>query len=352
MADTLTYKDAGVDIAAGDEVVRRIGAHVRRTHGPAVMAGVGGFASLFALNDAAPALRDPVLVSGTDGVGTKLKIAAATGRHDTIGIDLVAMCVNDVITTGATPLFFLDYFGTGVLEPAVAESVVASIAEGCVRARCALVGGETAELPGMYAAGEYDLAGFCVGVVERAGIVDGPKRVRAGDALIGIASHGLHSNGYSLVRKALLEVGGLELGAVPAGLDRPLADELLEPTAIYVDAVRALLAATDVHALAHITGGGLPENLPRVLPAGVVATVDRRTWRPPPIFGLVQQIANVPDADMARTFNLGLGMVAVVPPEAAAAAIAAVTAAGEAAFAIGQIDAAAGGAAARVELIG
>lgn len=347
MSDRLTYADSGVDIAAGNETVRRIAPHAKRTMGPGVLEGVGGFASLFALNDAG-AMRDPVLVSGTDGVGTKLKVAFAANRHDTIGIDLVAMCVNDVITTGAKPLFFLDYFGTGALEPDVAEAVVAGIAEGCVRARCALVGGETAELPGMYGAGEYDLAGFCVGVVERDAIVRGPERVKVGDAIIGVASHGLHSNGFSLARKALLEVAGLALDATPDGLDRTLADELLHPTALYVDATRALLDAVEVHALAHITGGGLIENLPRVLPDGAVAKV-KRGWPVPKIFELVQAAGNVAESEMLRTFNFGVGLTACVPQDRLDDAIAAIAGAGEQAFLLGEITAGVGPA--TVELV-
>lgn len=335
----LTYKDAGVDIEAGDALVDTIKQSVRRTHGPGVMAGIGGFASLFSLADRGLGLEDPVLVSGTDGVGTKLRLAFRTNRHDTIGIDLVAMCVNDIVTSGATPLFFLDYFGTGHLETKVAESVIAGIATGCERAGCALVGGETAEMPGMYADGEYDLAGFAVGVVERAKIIDG-RTVTAGDVVIGVASRGLHSNGYSLAQAALFDRAALPL-------DDALADELLEPTAIYTLTAANLVVAAKPRALAHITGGGIGGNLPRVLPDGVIARVDRTTWPRPPIFDRIRRAGDVADDEMYRTFNMGLGLIAVVPGDAAQAALRAVEDAGERGFLIGTIDEGEG--AARVE---
>jgi phosphoribosylformylglycinamidine cyclo-ligase len=330
MAKRLTYRDAGGDIDAGDALVERIKPLAARTLRPEVIGGLGGFGGLFAM----PArYRDPVLVSGTDGVGTKLKVAFATGRHDTIGIDLVAMCVNDIAVAGAEPLFFLDYFASGRLDVDVGEQVIAGIAEGCRQAGCALLGGETAELPGMYAAGEYDLAGFAVGVVERDRILDG-SRVRPGDRVVGLASSGLHSNGYSLARKALLEVMAVPLAEV--------ADELLRPTRIYVAAVRAAIAACEVHACAHITGGGLVENPPRVLADGQALRLVGGSWPVPAIFERIQLGANVPLEEMRRTFNLGLGMLLVVPPADEARCIAACEAAGERAFAVGSVVAAAG----------
>lgn len=330
----ITYKDSGVDVDAGDELVDRIKPFAARTRIPEVLSGVGGFAGLCSV----PAgMKDPVLVSGTDGVGTKLKLAFLADRHDTVGIDLVAMCVNDVVTTGARPLFFLDYFATGTLDVERAAAVVQGIARGCEDAGCALLGGETAELPGFYAPGEYDLAGFSVGVVERSAIIDG-KRVRAGDAVIGVASSGLHSNGYSLVRKVLLDHAKLALDATPEGLGEPLVDALLRPTRIYARAVRALLdAALDVRALSHITGGGLPGNVPRVLPGDLGVELDASKWARPAIFDLVQRLGAVEEAEMRRAFNLGLGLVVVVPPDQASGALDALTQAGERASVIGRV---------------
>jgi phosphoribosylformylglycinamidine cyclo-ligase len=320
-----TYRDAGVDIDAGDELVERIKPHVKRTLRPEVIGGLGGFGALFALPGG---YQEPVLVSGTDGVGTKLKIAFLTGRHDTVGIDLVAMCANDVAVSGAEPLFFLDYFATGKIEVAVGEAVVAGIAEGCRQAGCALVGGETAELPGFYAAGEYDLAGFCVGIVEKSKILDG-TRVAPGDQVIGLASSGLHSNGYSLARKVLLDEMELSIAE--------LAEELLRPTRIYARALKAARAAGDVKACAHITGGGLVENPPRVLRDGLVMRLDERAWPEPAIFKRIAEGGHVARDEMRRTFNLGIGMVIVVAPESAEAVRAACEAAGESAFAIGDV---------------
>jgi phosphoribosylformylglycinamidine cyclo-ligase len=320
----ITYRDAGVDIDAGDDLVERIKPHARRTMRAGVMGGLGGFGGLFAL----PAgLKDPVLVSGTDGVGTKLKVAFATGRHDTIGIDLVAMCVNDIAVCGAEPLFFLDYFASGKLDVSVGEAVVRGIADGCVQAECALIGGETAELPGMYADGEYDLAGFAVGVVERAKIVDG-SRIAPGDRVLGLASSGLHSNGYSLARKVLLEVLGLSLAEV--------ADDLLRPTRIYTRALKAAFAAGDVRGAAHITGGGLVENPPRILREGLVMRLRDGSWPEPSIFSRIAS-GGVARAEMRRTFNCGIGMVIVVPPADVAAVRAACEKAGETVFEIGDI---------------
>jgi phosphoribosylformylglycinamidine cyclo-ligase len=330
----LTYRDAGVDIDAGDSLVERIKADVATTNRPGVLGGLGGFGGLFELP--VDRYRRPVLVSGTDGVGTKLKLAIATGRHQGIGIDLVAMCVNDVLVQGAEPLFFLDYYATGRLEVDVAATVVGSIAEGCRQAGCALLGGETAEMPGMYAEGHYDLAGFCVGVVEKDAIIDG-SAVRPGDVLIGLASSGPHSNGYSLVRK-ILEVSGASLDSELEG--KPLGDHLLAPTKIYVKPVLQLLGAVRVKALAHITGGGLPENLPRVFADGLAARVDTGSWTWPAVFRWLQQQGRVDAFEMYRTFNCGVGMVAVVAAEDAERAITLLRDAGEDAWRLGEMVAA------------
>lgn len=330
----LTYRDAGVDIDAGDEFVDRIGPLAARTRIPEVISGVGGFAGLCSLPSG---LVDPVLVSGTDGVGTKLKLAFLTDVHDTVGIDLVAMCVNDVVTVGARPLFFLDYFATGRLDVARAEAVVRGIARGCELAGCALLGGETAELPGFYAEGEYDLAGFSVGVVERAKMLDG-KRARLGDVLIGVASSGLHSNGYSLARKALLEgPDGLPLDRAAKDFDRPLGEVLLEPTRIYAKAVAAACAEGGVHAIAHITGGGLPGNVPRVLPAGLGARLHLDAYERPAVFRLIEERGRVAENEMRRTFNLGVGLVIAVERERVDAVSRALTAAGERTFVFGEV---------------
>lgn len=331
-AKGLTYRDAGVDMEAGDRLVDRIKPLAARTKTPLVLGGVGGFAGLCALP---PDIEEPVLVSGTDGVGTKLKLAFLTGRHDTVGIDLVAMCVNDVITVGARPLFFLDYFATGKLDVAIGEAVVSGIAEGCRQAGCALLGGETAELPGFYADGEYDLAGFSVGVVGKKSVLDGSAVVE-GDVLLGLASSGLHSNGYSLARRALLDHAGLSLDSFPDGLGETLADALLRPTRIYADAVRVALSVGGVHALSHITGGGLPGNLPRVLPPTLGAVIDGR-WPEPAVFALVRRAGRVEEAEMRRTFNLGVGLVLVAAADRAAALQSALEQAGERVFRIGRV---------------
>ena len=327
----LTYRDAGVDIDAGESLVERIKADVATTRRPGVLGGLGGFGGLFELP--VDRYRRPVLVSGTDGVGTKLKLAIATGRHQGIGIDLVAMCVNDVLVQGAEPLFFLDYYATGRLDVDVAATVVSSIAEGCRQAGCALLGGETAEMPGMYAEGHYDLAGFCVGVVEKDELIDG-SRVQAGDVLIGLASSGPHSNGYSLVRK-ILEVSGASLEQPLEG--KPLGDYLLAPTRIYVKPVLRLLSQIKVKALAHITGGGLPENLPRVFPQGLAARIDTRSWSWPPVFQWLQQQGRVATTEMYRTFNCGVGMVIAVAADDAEQALAILRDAGEQAWRIGEM---------------
>ncbi|MEC7523416.1 MAG: phosphoribosylformylglycinamidine cyclo-ligase [Myxococcota bacterium] len=333
MTKGLTYEDAGVDIEAGERLVDRIKPMAKRTLIPEVLGGLGGFAGLCRVPEG---LSEPVLVSGTDGVGTKLRVAFLAGKHDTVGVDLVAMCVNDVLTVGARPLFFLDYFATGKLDVDVAEAVISGIARGCELAGCALLGGETAEMPGSYPAGEYDLAGFSVGVVERAKILDG-ARVRAGDVLVGVPSSGLHSNGFSLARKVLLEHAGHPIDAQLDGLDAPLGEALLTPTRIYADAVRAALEAVDVRALCHVTGGGLPGNLPRVLPDGLGAEVDPGAPPSHAIFERIREAGAVADADMRRTFNLGTGLVVAAPPSDEAKLRAALEAAGEEPFLLGHV---------------
>lgn len=341
----ITYREAGVDIDAGDALVDRIKPLARSTRIPEMVSDIGGFAGLCSLPTD---VEDPLLVSGTDGVGTKLKLAFALDRHDTIGIDLVAMNVNDVITTGARPLFFLDYFGCGKLDVERAERVIAGIADGCRQAGCALLGGETAELPGMYPEGEYDLAGFVVGVVSRQRVL-GPARVRVGDQVVGVASSGLHSNGYSLARKVLVEHGKLALDSELPELRTTLGDALLAPTRIYARAVRELQQALgdDLHALSHITGGGIPGNFPRVLPAGTLALL-RDDWPRPALFELIERLGPVEQSEMRRTFNCGLGLLVVVAAGSAQSAVAALEAAGEQAFVVGDIEAAEAGASARV----
>ncbi len=334
-----TYKDAGVDIEAGDALVERIKPIAARTQRPEVVSGVGGFGGLFALPPGK--YRAPVLVSGTDGVGTKVQVALAARRHDTIGIDLVAMSVNDVLTSGAEPLFFLDYFATAQLDVEQATQVVAGIAEGCARAGCTLLGGETAEHPGSHAGGEYELAGFCVGVVERDRILTGAD-IRPGDALIGMASSGLHSNGYSLVRRVLFADARLPLDARVEGLSRPLVEELLEPTRIYVKDVLALLDEVEVRGLAHITGSGLPGNVPRCLPEGTRAVLHQSAWPRPPIFDVIQRLGDVPPEDMLSTFNMGLGMVAVLPAAEVKPALALLARRGLPAWEVGRVEASSG----------
>ncbi|TLY96312.1 MAG: phosphoribosylformylglycinamidine cyclo-ligase [Gammaproteobacteria bacterium] len=332
----LTYRDAGVDIDAGDELVERIKPLVQRAQRREVLAGIGGFGALVELPSG---YRQPVLVSSTDGVGTKLRLAIETGRHDTIGIDLVAMCANDVVVQGAEPLFFLDYYATGKLRVPVAEAVVRGIVEGCVQAGAALVGGETAEMPGMYSGDDYDLAGFCVGVVEKDAIIDG-TRTRAGDAIIGLASSGPHSNGYSLIRKLVAAAGATPTTTLAGS---KLFDRLLAPTRIYVKALLALVRAMPVHALAHITGGGLTDNIPRVLPQGLEAVLERRNWQRDPVFDWLQKAGTIESTEMYRTFNCGLGMVVIVPPEHAAAAVKFLAARAETATIVGEVRAGARG---------
>ncbi len=306
---TMSYKKAGVDITVADRMIGSIRTLARKTHRPGLMAGVGGFSALFSLPTRR--YRHPILVSSTDGVGTKLKIGFMTRVHHTVGIDLVAMGVNDILTQGAEPLFFLDYFATGKLRPKTTLEVIRGIAEGCRRAECTLIGGETAEMPSFYPDGEYDLAGFAVGVVERAKIPR-PSSVASGDCVIGLPSSGLHSNGFSLARKVLLEVGGIKLGSKVPDLGRTLGEELLEPTVIYTKVIRALLKQHTLKGIAHITGGGISGNLSRVLPAGKTAWVKRGSWPQPVIFDLIQRLGHLSQREMDRTFNNGLGMVLIV----------------------------------------
>jgi len=326
----MTYRDAGVDIDAGDELVRRIKPHVEKTRRPEVMAGIGGFGGLFAFP--ADRYKEPVLVSGTDGVGTKLRLALDMNVHDTIGYDLVGMCVNDVLVCGAEPLFFLDYYATGHLELEVAEAVVAGIAAACSDCGTALIGGETAEMPGMYSKGDYDLAGFCVGVVERSKMITG-ENVKAGDALVGIGSSGCHSNGYSLARK-VVEASGASLDQALG--DTTLGRALLMPTRLYVRPVLELLKKIPVKAMAHITGGGLPGNLPRVLPQGIGARIDGKSWPRPQIFNWLQEQGNIEDPEMYRTFNCGIGMVLCVEAQHARQCITVLESLGEKAWIIGE----------------
>jgi phosphoribosylformylglycinamidine cyclo-ligase len=330
-AAPLTYRDAGVDIDAGDRLVENIKPFAKRTLRKGVLAGIGGFGALFEI--ARKRYREPVLVAGTDGVGTKLKLAFELNRHATIGIDLVAMSVNDILTHGAEPLFFLDYYACGRLDVATATEVIKGIATGCRQAGCALIGGETAEMPGMYPAGEYDLAGFAVGIVEKSRIIDG-SGIAKGDVVLGLASSGAHSNGYSLIRK-IIAVRGVDLSAKVHG--RALSDAILEPTRIYVKPVLKLLRSISVKGLAHITGGGLLENIPRVLPAGLAARIERSAWNLPPLFQWLKQEGNIADAELYRVFNCGIGMVAVVGAAEASAALRALRATGEIACRIGHV---------------
>ncbi len=337
MSDTrITYKDAGVDIEAGNSFVNLIKPLVKSTFRPEVMAEIGGFGGLFSLN--ASKYKNPVLVSGTDGVGTKLKIAFMADRHETVGIDLVAMCVNDIIVQGAEPLFFLDYLATGRLLPEKAAQIVKGIAEGCRQAGCALIGGETAEMPGFYADGEYDVAGFTVGVVDRDNIIDGSS-IAVGNRLIGIASSGLHSNGYSLVRKLVFERLGLSIDSPFPGTGRTVAEELLTPTRIYVRSVLNLLKDFRINGIAHITGGGLLENVPRILPRGCRAAIQLDTWECPPLFNVLQEAGNVERDEMYRAFNMGIGMVLAVAENDAEDIIDRLKGLGDQAWPIGEITA-------------
>lgn len=328
---SLTYRDAGVDIDAGNELVDRIKDTAKRTRRPEVLGGLGGFGAMVSLPSG---YDEPVLVSGTDGVGTKLRLAMQLQRHDTIGIDLVAMCVNDLVVGGAEPLFFLDYYATGKLNVDVAANVVEGIGKGCELAGCALVGGETAEMPGMYEGDDYDLAGFCVGIVERKEVIDGTQ-VKPGDALIALGSSGPHSNGYSLIRK-ILDVSGADLNQ-PMG-ESTLAESLMAPTRIYVKNLLQLIKTVDVRAMSHITGGGLPENIPRVLPNGVTAAIDTHSWSLPPVFQWLKEQGGVEDNEMYRTFNCGVGMIVCVPEDQKALALDTLRAQGENAWQIGVIE--------------
>ena len=313
MSKEFTYRDAGVDIDEGERFVKLIGPVVKRTFRPEVLTGIGSFGALFGLDTSK--YINPVLVSGTDGVGTKLKVAFSTGVHDTVGIDLVAMCVNDILTSGAEPLFFLDYFATGKLLPDDALKVIEGIARGCEQAGASLVGGETAEMPGFYSEGEYDLSGFAVGVVDRSALVDGSS-VADGDVIIGIASNGLHSNGYSLARKVYFEAMGMDVSTHVEDFGHTLGEELLRPTSIYVKPVLEILKkGINIKAMAHITGGGIPGNLPRVLPDGLGAVVDESSWPLQPVFELLARMGNVPQKEMRRTFNMGIGYIIVSAPE-------------------------------------
>ncbi|WNQ12162.1 phosphoribosylformylglycinamidine cyclo-ligase [Paenibacillus aurantius] len=328
------YKKAGVDIAAGNEAVERMKKHVKRTMRPGVMTDLGGFGGLFGLNK--DQYEEPVLVSGTDGVGTKLKVAFAMDKHDTIGIDAVAMCVNDIIVQGAEPLFFLDYLATSKVVPEKIEAIVAGISEGCVQAGCALIGGETAEMPGMYTDGEYDIAGFTVGIVDKKKIIDG-STIRPGDIVLGLASSGIHSNGYSLVRRLLLEEKGYGLDQHIDELGAKLGDVILEPTRIYVKSVLGMLEKAEIKGMAHITGGGFLENIPRCLPDGVNVEIDYGSWPILPIFELLQKAGSITNNDMFRTFNMGIGMVVIVSEEQAAAAEQAAKELGESVYRLGRV---------------
>ncbi|MGM0632641.1 MAG: phosphoribosylformylglycinamidine cyclo-ligase [Pseudomonadota bacterium] len=343
--DPLTYKDAGVDIDAGNALVENIKSVTARTRRPEVLSGLGGFGALCELPTG---YRQPVLVSATDGVGTKLRLAIEADKHDTVGIDLVAMCVNDLIVCGAEPLFFLDYYATGGLDVSVAAAVVNGIGEGCARAGCSLIGGETAEMPGMYQSGDYDLAGFAVGVVEKDNIIDN-SRVRPGDQLIALRSSGPHSNGYSLIRK-VLEVSGARMDSDLDG--RPLVDVLLQPTEIYVRALQAVMAHSPVHAMAHITGGGIPENLPRVLPEGCRAVIDTDAWQWPAVFHWLREQGNIAIPEMYRTFNCGVGMVVCVPADHAERVLRTLEEHNSGAFRIGEIVAAEAASAPSVTMTG
>ena len=329
-----SYENAGVNLEAGYEVVRRIKSHVKSTSRPGVMGNIGAFGGMFDL--ASLGYKEPILVSGTDGVGTKLKIAFEMDKHDTVGVDAVAMCVNDVLAQGAEPLFFLDYVAVGHNEPAKIEAIVASVAEGCRQAGCALIGGETAEMPGMYEGGEYDIAGFTCGVVERSKLIDGTK-VAVGDVLVGIASSGVHSNGFSLVRKVVAD-GGLDLHqAYPETGEKPLGEVLLTPTRIYVRQVLQVIAECDVHGISHITGGGFDENIPRILLDGQGVEVTEGSWEILPVFRLLERVGGLPHREMFNIFNMGIGMVIALPESDAQKAIDLLTAAGEKASVIGKV---------------
>lgn len=330
---SLSYKDAGVNIDAGNDLIDKIKPHVAKTKRPEVLGGLGGFGAMFQIP--LDRYKEPVLISGTDGVGTKLKLATQLNKHDTIGIDLVGMCVNDILVQGAEPLFFLDYYATGKLDTEVAVDVIKGIADGCELSGAALIGGETAEMPGMYSAGDYDMAGFCVGIAEKSKLIDGSK-VKPGDVILGMASSGPHSNGYSLIRK-IIEVSQADLSENCG--DQSLGDALLAPTRIYVKPLLALMKKINIHAMAHITGGGLLENIPRVLANNMNASIDVASWQQPAVFKWLQEKGNVESSEMYRTFNCGIGMAVIVDAADAETAINELTASGETVFTIGQITA-------------
>ncbi|MYB26010.1 MAG: phosphoribosylformylglycinamidine cyclo-ligase [Candidatus Dadabacteria bacterium] len=334
MSEEITYKSAGVDVEEGERFVRLIKPLVESTYGESKVSPLGGFAGAFPLD--ADAFREPLLVSATDGVGTKLKTAFSARRFDTIGIDLVAMSVNDVITCGAKPLFFLDYLATSKLDSEQAAEVVKGICEGCIQAGCVLIGGETAEMPGFYAEGEFDLAGFCVGVVEKDLYIDGAG-VGPGDAVIGLASSGLHSNGYSLARKVLFDIGDYSIDSKPPSLSKTIGEELLTPTVIYSRTVLGLCGEFDVRALAHVTGGGIPGNLSRVIPDGLFAAIEGQNWPEPPVFDLIMKTGNITRDEMYSTFNCGVGMIAVLPREQAEEALSFARDLPETAYLVGEI---------------
>lgn len=329
-----TYRDAGVDIQRGDEFIRRIGPMVRSTFRPEVLGDIGGFGGLFRFPS--DRYREPVLVSGTDGVGTKIKMAALMKRHETIGIDLVAMCVNDIIVSGAEPLFFLDYLATGHLDVKVGEAIVQGIAEGCRQAECALIGGETAEMPSCYPEGEYDLAGFAVGVVEQADML-GQEKIQPGDVVIGVGSSGLHSNGYSLARRVVFEVKGWTPETRVPGLSEPVGEALLKPTVIYVKLVKVLLQESRLHGLAHITGGGITGNMPRIIPEHCQAVVNRSTWKSPQLFSILQEAGAIDQEEMFRVFNMGIGLVVVGPAEESSRIMTVIQKQGMTGWVIGEI---------------
>lgn len=340
MDEKLTYRAAGVDVEAGYETVRLIKQHTKRTMIPGVLGELGSFGGFFEL--AKENYKNPILVSGTDGVGTKLQIAFMTGKHDTIGIDCVAMCVNDIACHGAKPLFFLDYIGTGRLEPKVAADIVKGVCDGCVEAGCALIGGETAEMPGFYEDGEYDLAGFSVGIVDKENVINGSK-VSEGDILIGIASSGIHSNGYSLVRKLFFGINKFDINTRFDELECTLGEELLKPTKIYVKTVQALIDKYQINGIAHITGGGFIENIPRTLPSGLMAVIEHGSWDIPPVFKLMQKLGNIEEKEMFNTFNMGIGLVLAVKKENAEEIICTLGNLGEKAYIIGNVSKGEGG---------
>lgn len=336
MTDGTTYADAGVDIEKANTLVGAISRITKQTNRPGVMSEIGGFAGLFSIQRHIADMQHPILVSSTDGVGTKLKVAFMLDKHDTIGIDLVAMCVNDILVQGAKPLFLLDYLAVGKLDPGRAEAIITGVAEGCKQAKCALIGGETAEMPGMYPEGEYDLAGFVVGIVDNAKIIDGTS-IRAGHQLIGIASSGLHSNGFSLVRRICFDILKLKVDSHVPELGKTLGEELITPTRIYTDTVQALLKDLPVHGLAHITGGGLVDNVVRVVPQGLGLLIRRGSWEIPPVFTFLRDAGRVPEIEMLRTFNMGVGMVALVPQAAVSEVLERLAGMHETAFVIGEV---------------